>query len=823
MNNQSVEKKELIQNTQEFNTQIQRLADDNEKLSYLDFSIIKEKLEKNHKLLAKLEKDECEIAIVGLEKAGKSTFANALIGSDIFPSAAERCTYTTTRLIYGEDKAVVTFYTKPEFNSRFMRLLELVKYPSITEETFDVLSTQEFNKYFASLEYNQPELYNSHKGKAEIEIQDILNNKNKMTLTGEAIIFNGSEITSDLFKSYIKGENNDKSKPYSVKSIEIQSSKLNQLKNAIIFDVPGFDSTTQLHTEQTVERLKSADIIILITNVGQNPNIQGTILNILKEQADYDGVKLKEKLFIFGNKKDSANSLEQAEENHHTLLNDAIKLELGNDKNVFSGSALKYLYDNKITQETYKNNFKTNDNIDLFRKAIVAYYQNERLELLKGKIKRNKESILRDLNSLFNKYQSDIYSLSSSPEGARDNLIAKSNAELNSKFKDAIRKIRINFKSDIIGSDNKENKFLTLQLQTRFDEKCNFPKVNEQNLNEVIVDIDNSASTEFNNESANTQLRRKTSPKIRQSISDIIQEFFEEQANDKEQDILTQLLLSISPTQNKEVKEVLTQFIHNVRTENIYNHEKYEYLFERFARNLFDIFNYSLGSEARKNKFNNAKKDFIYLDSYYCDEKTDDFKLITLLLTQKSEDKNLLIKTLEKIYQAVDDWIKNDKLHLEKAQKTIEIVSDLWKWTKKLSDKNTSEEKSIDNKLEKSKKLFDLVNADDIAESVKASNSKEEIISEINTDIANIKDIIRNAVIKAMNIEIVFFNSIDKQLSLLQDSANIDNNQYYQYQNLINKIIHIEYAKELANIAEIVASNQKKKELLEEIKNLLSI
>lgn len=71
----------------------------------------------------------------------------------------------------------------------------------------------------------------------------------------------------------------------------------------------------------------------------------------------------------------------------------------------------------------------------------------------------------------------------------------------------------------------KKNKFLTLQLQTRFDEKCNFPKVNEQNLNEVIVDIDNSASTEFNNESANTQLRRKTSPKIRQSISDIIQEF----------------------------------------------------------------------------------------------------------------------------------------------------------------------------------------------------------------------------------------------------------------------------------------------------------
>ncbi|HDL5700421.1 TPA: hypothetical protein PXE99_002275, partial [Mannheimia haemolytica] len=196
---------------------------------------------------------------------------------------------------------------------------------------------------------------------------------------------------------------------------------------------------------------------------------------------------------------------------------------------------------------------------------------------------------------------------------------AKSNAELSNKFKDAIRKIRTNFKSDIIGSDNKENKLLTSQLQTRFDEKCNFPTVNQQNLNEVIVDIDNSASTEFNNESANTQLRRQISPKIRQNISDIIQDFFEEQANDKEKDIINQLLQSISPTQSKTVKEVLDQFIHNMRTENIYNHEKYEYLFERFARNLFDIFNYSLGSEARRNKFNNAKKDFIYLDSYYCE------------------------------------------------------------------------------------------------------------------------------------------------------------------------------------------------------------
>ncbi len=56
-------------------------------------------LEKNKKYLHKLKSNEFEIAIVGLEKAGKSTFANALIENYILPSAPERCTFTATKLV----------------------------------------------------------------------------------------------------------------------------------------------------------------------------------------------------------------------------------------------------------------------------------------------------------------------------------------------------------------------------------------------------------------------------------------------------------------------------------------------------------------------------------------------------------------------------------------------------------------------------------------------------------------------------------------------------------------------------------------------------
>ena len=53
-------------------------------------------MERNDKILTKLEKGEFTVAIVGLEKAGKSTLGNALLKDIFLPEYTERCTYTTT-------------------------------------------------------------------------------------------------------------------------------------------------------------------------------------------------------------------------------------------------------------------------------------------------------------------------------------------------------------------------------------------------------------------------------------------------------------------------------------------------------------------------------------------------------------------------------------------------------------------------------------------------------------------------------------------------------------------------------------------------------
>jgi ribosome biogenesis GTPase A len=69
----------------------------------------------------RLEQGEFRIAVVGLEKAGKSTFVNAWLGHDLLPSDTQRCTFTTTQLFSvlkpREQRLVVHTKSPEEFQS----------------------------------------------------------------------------------------------------------------------------------------------------------------------------------------------------------------------------------------------------------------------------------------------------------------------------------------------------------------------------------------------------------------------------------------------------------------------------------------------------------------------------------------------------------------------------------------------------------------------------------------------------------------------------------------------------------------------------------
>ena len=91
-----------------------------------------------------------------------------------------------------------------------------------------------------------------------------------------------------------------------VKNVTIKSSRLSSIKNAVIYDVPGFDSPTQIHIEQTKHRMQTADVIILVAS-GCAPSLTGPQLSIFDTEIDQDGIRFGDKLFVFANKTDRAN------------------------------------------------------------------------------------------------------------------------------------------------------------------------------------------------------------------------------------------------------------------------------------------------------------------------------------------------------------------------------------------------------------------------------------------------------------------------------------------------------------------------------------
>ena len=117
-----------------------------------EYEKLKELKARNDRILHKLRTEECVVAIVGLEKAGKSTVGNAYIDSVVLPELTERCTFMTTKIVSGEvDEAEVTFYTRAEFDEKLRRMLKEVKYEG--PNTLETVNLQNFNRYWSQLEH----------------------------------------------------------------------------------------------------------------------------------------------------------------------------------------------------------------------------------------------------------------------------------------------------------------------------------------------------------------------------------------------------------------------------------------------------------------------------------------------------------------------------------------------------------------------------------------------------------------------------------------------------------------------------------------------
>jgi GTPase SAR1 family protein len=792
-----MEKTSLINEIEHTSVLIDKLIDnlDLELVNSQQLDKIKIYNEKNKKLKHKLESNEFEIAIVGLEKAGKSTFANALIDNYVLPSAPERCTFTTTRLVSGSDKATVEFYTEIEFNKIFQEMLAELEYPAAESISFKDLDINEFESYFLNLEEKNNQLYKNHVGKTDQEILDILKSKSKLTLNGGKIEFHGEELNEDKFQFYIKGEKNDTSKPRSVKKIEIESSKLNQIETAIIYDVPGFDSPTKLHMRQTEERLKNADAIILVTNAGTNPSIQGTSLSVITKNTDSDGIALKDKLFVFGNQIDRVNNPDQLTGNYEILKNDVLKYKIGTEKRIFSGSAYKYLVSEKsiIQDKDYVCKYEIDSGIDLIRSELEHYYQTERFQILKQKIDTNLKCIKSIFEEIHQNNDSN-YNVDISSDKQKSLIITAEYRNIQKRLREQLKTFIFNKKHQI----NNE-KWLSSKIQEEIESGKYFNEIEEDFFDKIRILTDESIRVDLQVERINRHMRDKIHLQYLEDYLNLIKDITNENCQEIEVLLLKEFTTAVTgnSSYNDEVQKLCENIIKKITSEVAHNSYRFTYLVERFSRDIFDILlNSPISSQDRMNRFERASHEVIHLDHYYSKGQGN---LVNILLSQN--ESSLIVDAVNTLPKLTLDVIKiadrtNGAAHaIESLEKILKLFKDIVP-------------ASIVDKIPNPQVILEKYN-------IQPSSTKEGVIKEINGDINNLKKILIKAVIPAIDLELVFINGVDKQVKLLLSAMENETHKFAKtFDEFLSNIVPIIKKNELDNVENIIERLELKKSIL---------
>lgn len=397
----------------------------------------------NSELLERVRNNSFEIAIVGLEKAGKSTFANALIGLDILPAKEERCTYTSSCVKYADQTyAEVEYYTSGEFNERFESNLRALG------ADFDSYEYGRVTLAELEAKINENDLDANRRNILE-DVSDMIRSEFAiMPLLGKSDQhFNEASMKDAEFRNLI--QNPDRTdgeyvpKPsFAVKKITVYSDKLEDMRNCIIYDVPGFDSPTAIHMEQTKERMDKADAIILIANASK-PSLTGPQLTIFSSAVDSDNIPFNEKVFVFANRADESKDLEY---NMGTLKNDLDKYHIlrKNDSNrLIPGSAYAALCiaggreDDQAVANLKANGIS--DGIEEIKKKLKEYNDVVRIHVIEKRVENLEKMILET---------ADAIKLSCSAVSSGDG----SNADMINAFVDVQNKIKeklVFFESEI--------------------------------------------------------------------------------------------------------------------------------------------------------------------------------------------------------------------------------------------------------------------------------------------------------------------------------------------------------------------------------------
>lgn len=679
--------------------------------------------EECQRLYKKLDKNEFEIAVVGLEKAGKSTFANALIKNKILPDADERCTYTSTCIYYGADKARVKFFSYEEFDRNFRQKLQSMGIEKTENYSVSTMSVGEYRKLFSQL---SEVVRNAHEQKTNKDILNILENKSSLLenyLGKPDINFQGEQLKSADFRNYIV----KKEVAIAVKEVAIESSKLEKMQNAIIYDVPGFDSPTQMHEDQTLDKMKKADAIILIASA-KSPSFTGPALQVF-HKADEDSVELSDKLFVFGNRADEANTLEK---NMQTLKNEVAEAKLLKGKymeeRLFFGSAKAHLQlcgqeegddcINKIRSPKYREVLKNGDGIEEIYQKLVEYNQTERFAVLKRKVNENDKEVKRIFDKLLEEYKSDN-NLADIQE------VLKAGRELRTSSRKILKKNLEELRNEIRNKYNEDaplSEKMKEQIQELFENKDFIVSNDEIEASKIRLE---GTSPIINVEEVEKNIRSEKFEIIYDKFSQTVLKIAVEDHNTYFEKVLHIFCdaIEIDETSDyyEEIQNKIKDFLNNYKR-NIENSDCYQSLIERFVRDLVEILiAYPYGEEARLNKFFYEINNFIGLVMFYDTfEGGSDYKKTFLSMAPREQPL---------LYALIFHEFKNS---VSESRNIINYIKDLCKDTLNVTELlNSTEMITLITKFIQKKPIgaFDVIRKELTKERIKGQNFSDIIRS----------------------------------------------------------------------------------------------
>ena len=616
---------------------------------------------------------------------------------------------------------------------------------------------------------------------------------------------------------------------------------------------------TELHKKQTEDILKSADAIILVTNVGDRPNLTGTQLDMLQKGRDEDEIVLSDKLFLFGNKLDMAGNIQLAKDNSAALIHDAVeKYAIAKRERVFYGSAKAYLESQgKLSQDDKARGLRNinatlaswgiSDGIENLKSKLQIYYNEDRFIVLKKRAEKNISDTKNFLNVILSKYDSE--DAAEVDYGGQYLLQAKDSLDEFVKKAGEISR-------EYIGELQEEKPFSNL---IKNDVTEIFPNETVDSLNVLEAENSGKIGGKYALSRIDAIIREKLSFAFQKNIiaktAAITLEKEEEIYQKLAETLLQSLQIKLNSAYRQELEVSSKNLFKSLLIENG-EHCYFNPLIERYMLGLFEtLIKSPYASTERLQKLTDVDimADFQSLAVYYpLENVTADFqqkyffaKILThddILSPDAEDNENVLRQFFEQYKSNIATGFDVENLPLEKWATIISQIgvkiseTDLldrlkkalinfvgnaaWSGLSPVSKNRKLEEAIIDYCIKlKPVPLVEYIK--NLNEEIRSIENKDEMILILNEDIEILRDFTVNAVIQAISLERVFNSVMSKNIDMIRESIYKDNGQKIFNQWLkenMRKIREDEYAE----INKSIESFRDKQAIAESIRQTLN-